>query len=315
MDHDDMMSMDDDMSGEAPAPAGAGTRNCVVMGQAVGEIATSCCDEINAGAMGVISGGLVDDMASEVICEPTCQGVADAVFFDASAIGITVNGNLASACSSGGGSWDDFASSTEAPTTGAPMNPCEADPSSCTDCSVMGNAVGVIPSTCCSDIQSGAVSVITGADKPAAAAGLASETLCEPVCQSITVAVLQGAGSVMGITGVIVPFEDACAAGFGGDGMEPTDAPAGNPCEMDPMSCTDCSVMGNAVGVIPSTCCSSIQAGAVGVITSPDKPAAAAGLASDTMCEPMCRTITVAVLEGAGSVMGITGVNEPFESA
>jgi len=78
----------------------------------------------------------------------------------------------------------------------APYNPCDDDPDSCTDCTIMGNAVGFIDAACCADITSGAPSVIISPDKNAAAANLASETLCEPTCGGITTAVIQGAAAL-----------------------------------------------------------------------------------------------------------------------
>ncbi|GMI61321.1 hypothetical protein ScalyP_jg6163, partial [Parmales sp. scaly parma] len=88
---------------------------------------------------------------------------------------------------------------------------CEGD---CTDCSVAGHPFGNIPSTCCSEIQAGAIQVIISSDKPAAAGNLASANTCAGACYAITNLVLEGAGTVMGITGVIAPFQESCAADF-----------------------------------------------------------------------------------------------------
>jgi len=84
-------------------------------------------------------------------------------------------------------------------------------------CSIMGNPVGDIGSSCCDGINVGAVAIVTATDHPATSAAQADEVQCAPACQAVTVAVLEFAGAMLGISGIIEPFEQACEA-FAGAG-------------------------------------------------------------------------------------------------
>ena len=125
------------------------------------------------------------------------------------------------ACNAGGFCAPCFSTGLCGAPGGAPAPPDWGD-DVLGECSVMGTPVGTIGTNCCSMINAGAVAVISSSDRPAASAGLAQADICATPCFETTLLVLEGAGSVMGITGIIQPFEDACAEfrveGGGGGG-------------------------------------------------------------------------------------------------
>ena len=128
---------------------------------------------------------------------------------------------------------------------------------------------------------------------------------------------------MMGIFGIIEPFENACTGLnlVDHDDVGTTPAATAAPTSAvttvneEPPPMTDCFVVGNHVGSIETTCCDAINNGATSIITSTDRPATAASLASSVSCTEPCYDTVLMVWEGAGQVMGIFGIIEPFENA